>query len=76
MPIVEIQVPKGAAKEEALERIRVACREHVLGTLSADQAHHDYVTVIEVLAKYGDGVPLVKVDLRPGRDTWRGRAGR
>ena len=51
-------MPKGAAGSEALERIRVACREHVLGTLSADQAHHDYVTVIEVLAKYGDGVPL------------------
>jgi hypothetical protein len=27
--------------------------------------------VLEVLGKMGDGVPLVKVDQRPGREKWR-----
>ena len=71
MPIVQIHLPKNAGDEATLERIRVACRQHVLDTLSADRAHHDYVTVGEVLGKMGDGVPLVKVDQRPGREKWR-----
>ncbi|CAK9078400.1 Tautomerase domain-containing protein [Durusdinium trenchii] len=71
MPIVQIHLPKNCADEATLERIRVACRQHVLDTLSADRAHHDYVTVVEVLGKMGDGVPLVKVDQRPGREKWR-----
>lgn len=49
MPIVQIHLPKNCADEATLERIRVACRQHVLDTLSADRAHHDYVTVVEVL---------------------------
>ena len=71
MPIVEIQVPKNVGDEATLERVRVACRQHVLDTLSADRAHHDYVTIVEVLGKPGDGVPVVKVDQRPGREKWR-----
>lgn len=74
MPIVQIHLPKNAGDEATLERIRVACRQHVLDTLSADRAHHDYVTVLEVLGKMGDGCPLVKVDQRPGREKWRKEA--
>ncbi|CAJ1452809.1 unnamed protein product [Effrenium voratum] len=74
MPIVEIQVPKNMGDDAALERIRLACKQHVLDNLSADKAHHDYVTVLEVVGKPGDGCPVVKVDQRPGREKWRKEA--
>ena len=38
MPIVEIQVPKNMGDDAALERIRLACKQHVLDNLSADKA--------------------------------------
>lgn len=71
MPVVEIKLPKNIADDETLERIRVTTKNHVLGSLSADMAHQDYVVVSEVIGKIGCGVPLVEVDQRPGREKWR-----
>lgn len=71
MPVVEIKVPKDIADAETLESVRVATKEHVLESLSADQAHHDYVVVSENIGTVGDGLPLVLVDQRPGREKWR-----
>jgi phenylpyruvate tautomerase PptA (4-oxalocrotonate tautomerase family) len=42
-----------------------------LDSLSATQAHHDYITVSEEIGKIGDAFPLVLVDLRQGREQWR-----
>lgn len=71
MPIVQIKVPKNRASEEVLEAARLKTRENVLESLSATQAHHDYVTVSEEIGKIGDAFPLVLVDLRVGRERWR-----
>ena len=35
---------------------------------------YDYVAVREVIVDTGDGVPLVEVDLRPGRESERKKA--
>lgn len=71
MPIVNIRLPRNIAPEDTLERVRIATKGHVLASLSADQSHHDYVTISEDIAKIGDGVPLVEVDQRVGREKWR-----
>ena len=71
MPIVEIKLPRDVAPIETLERVREATREHVLDSLSAERSHHDYIVISEGIAKVGDGVPLVLVDQRPGREKWR-----
>ena len=48
----------------------------MLQTLAPKEAKYDYVAIREVLGEIGDGVPIVTVDLRPGREPGsQGRAG-
>lgn len=70
MPIVRIELPQGIA-EEAKARTRDAVKAAVLQTLAPKETKYDYVAIREVFAAIGDGVPVVTVDLRPGRDASR-----
>ena len=73
MPVVRVEVPKGTP-DVAQGRIRDAVKEAVLRTLAPKEARYDYVAIQEVVAEIGDGVPLVTVDLRPGREAERKKA--
>ena len=46
----------------------------MLDTLAPKETKYDYVAVREVFGEIGDGVPLVTVDLRPGREPERKKA--
>ena len=73
MPVIRVEVPAGTSAETQ-ETIRVATKEAVLRTLAPKETKYDYVAVREVVGVIGDGVPLVEVDLRPGREPARKQA--
>lgn len=73
MPVIRIDVPRDTAVETQ-KRIRLAVKDAVLRTLAPKETKYDYVAVREVVGNIGDGVPLVEVDLRPGREPERKKA--
>ena len=73
MPVIRVEVPTGTPAD--MQRtIRIAVKAAVLKTLAPKQTKYDYVAVREVVAEIGDGVPLVEIDLRPGREPARKKA--
>ncbi len=73
MPVIRIEVPEGTP-QDIKRRIREGAKQAVLDTLAPKETKYDYVAVREVFAEIGDGVPLVTVDLRPGRGPERKKA--
>ena len=73
MPVIRIDVPEGT-DNATKKRIRDGVKQAVLDTLAPKETKYDYVAVREVFAELGDGVPLVAVDLRPGREPERKKA--
>lgn len=73
MPVIRIEVPEGTPTQTK-RRIRESVKQAVLETLAPKETKYDYVAVPEVSGVIGDGVPLVTVDLRPGREAARKKA--
>ena len=73
MPVIRIEVPEGTSLDTK-KRIREGTKQAVLDTLAPKETKYDYVAVREVFGEIGDGVPLVTVDLRPGREPERKKA--
>ncbi len=73
MPVIRIEVPEGIAVD-VKRRIREGAKQAVLDTLAPKETKYDYVAVREVFGEIGDGVPLITVDLRPGREPERKKA--
>ena len=70
MPVVRVELPEGFAPDKKAA-LRLAVKQAVLDTLAPKETKYDYVAIREVFAEIGDGVPLVTVDLRPGREPAR-----
>ena len=49
-------------------------REVVLKTLAPKEVKYDYASIREAFGYIGDGLPVIDVDLRPGRDARRKKA--
>lgn len=73
MPVIRIEVPEGT-NAGVKKRIREGVKQAVLDTLAPKETKYDYVAVREAFAVIGDGLPLVEVDLRPGREPARKKA--
>jgi phenylpyruvate tautomerase PptA (4-oxalocrotonate tautomerase family) len=73
MPVIRIEIPEGTPME-IKRNIRNGVKQAVLDTLAPKETKYDYVAVREVFGVIGDGVPLVTVDLRPGREAERKKA--
>jgi phenylpyruvate tautomerase PptA (4-oxalocrotonate tautomerase family) len=73
MPVIRIEVPEGTTADTK-KRIRQGVKQAVLNTLAPKETKYDYVAVREAFAELGDGLPLVTVDLRPGREPARKKA--
>jgi len=73
MPVIRVEVPEGT-KQDTKRRIREGVKQAVLDTLAPKETKYDYVAVREVFGDIGDGVPLITVDLRPGREPERKKA--
>lgn len=73
MPVIRLEVPEGTPTESK-RRLRDGIKQAVLDTLAPKETKYDYVAVREVFGDIGDGVPLVTVDLRPGREVERKKA--
>lgn len=73
MPVIRIEVPEGTSQDKK-RRIRDGTKQAVLDTLAPKETKYDYVAVREVFGEIGDGVPLITVDLRPGREVERKKA--
>lgn len=73
MPVIRIDLPENtphAAKAEIRDSVKAA----VLRTLAPKETKYDYVAIYEAFGVIGDGLPLVTVDLRPGREPERKKA--
>ena len=70
MPLIRIDLPEGVSNENKLT-IQKKVREVVLKTLAPKQVRYDYVSIRESFGIIGDGLPVVDVDLRPGREPER-----
>ena len=73
MPVIRVEVPAGTPADTQ-KSIRVGVKAAVLRTLAPKETKYDYVAVREVVGEIGDGVPLVEIDLRPGREAERKKA--
>ena len=73
MPIIRIVVPENTPKN-VKSRIRDEIKHAVLLTLAPKETKYDYVSVSEAFGVIGDGLPIVDVDLRPGRPPERKKA--
>ena len=73
MPVIRVEIPSGTPVQTQ-ESIRAAVKAAVLRTLAPKETKYDYVAVREVVGEIGDGVPLVEIDLRPGREPERKKA--
>ena len=73
MPVIRIEVPEGTSTDTK-RRIREGTKQAVLDTQAQKETKYDYVAVSEVFGEIGDGVPLITVDLRPGREAERKKA--
>ncbi len=73
MPVIRIEVPEGTP-QDTKKRIREGVKQAVLDTLAPKETKYDYVAIREAFAEIGDGLPLVTVDLRPGREPERKKA--
>ena len=73
MPVIRIEISEGTPTG-IKKRIREGTKQAVLDTLAPKETKYDYVAVREVFGVIGDGVPLVTVDLRPGREPERKKA--
>ncbi len=73
MPVIRIEVPEGTGTESK-RKIREKIKQAVLKTLAPKETKYDYVAIREAFAEIGDGLPLVEVDLRPGREAERKKA--
>ena len=70
MPLIRIDVPEGTDTEKK-KIIHKKVREVVLRTLAPKQVKYDYVSIREAYGIIGDGLPVIDVDLRPGREPER-----
>lgn len=70
MPVVRVELPLGISAQKKAE-LRLAVKGAVLKTLAPKESKYDYVAIREVFGEIGDGVPIVTVDLRPGREQER-----
>ena len=73
MPIIRITVPEGTASSKK-DLIRTDIQSAVWRTLAPKETKYDYVSVSEAYGVIGDGLPVVDVDLRPGRSPERKKA--
>ena len=73
MPLIRIDVPEGVSKD-IKKQIHNKVREVVLKTLAPKEVKYDYVSIREAFGYIGDGLPVIDVDLRPGRDARRKKA--
>ena len=70
MPLIRIDVPEGTETEKK-QIIHKRVREVVLRTLAPKQVKYDYVSIREAYGIIGDGLPVIDIDLRPGREPER-----
>ena len=75
MPLIRIDVPEGVSTD-IKKQIHSKVREVVLKTLAPKEVKYDYVSIREAFGYIGDGLPVIDVDLRPGRDARRKRRSR
>ena len=73
MPVIRIEVPEGTSRDKK-QRLREGVKQAVIDTLAPKETKYDYVAIREVFGEIGDGIPLVTVDLRPGREADRKKA--
>ena len=73
MPLIRIDVPEGGSTD-IKKQIHSKVREVVLKTLAPKEVKYDYVSIREAFGFIGDGLPVIDVDLRPGRDARRKKA--
>ena len=69
MPLIRVSLPEGISNEKKGQIKRNRIKDAVLKTLAPKEIKYDYVSIISAYGEIGDGLPVVDIDLRPGRET-------
>ena len=70
MPLIRIDLAEGVASEKKA-LIHQKVRDVILKPLALKEVKYDYVSIREAFGHVGDGLPVIDVDLRPGREQER-----
>ena len=70
MPLVRIDMPEGVSKDNK-NKTHSKVKEVVLKTLASKKVKYEYVSIREAFGFKGDSLPVIDVNLRPGRDAIR-----
>ena len=70
MPLIRVNLPEGISNEKK-GQIKNRIKDAVLKTLAPKEIKYDYVSIISAYGEIGDGLPVVDIDLRPGREPER-----
>ena len=73
MPLIRINIPERVSTNIE-KQIHSNVIEVLLKTLAPKEVKYDYVSIREASGYIGDGLPVIDVDLRSGRDTRRKKA--
>ena len=73
MPLNRIDVPEGISTV-IKKQMHSQVREVVLKNLASKEVKYNYFSIREAFGYIGDGLPVIDVHLRPGRDATRKQA--
>jgi phenylpyruvate tautomerase PptA (4-oxalocrotonate tautomerase family) len=70
MPVVRVDIPEGHSAETK-SALKGAIKDAIVETLDPKIPKYIYLSIRDAYGEVGDGLPLVTVDLRPGREAGR-----
>jgi phenylpyruvate tautomerase PptA (4-oxalocrotonate tautomerase family) len=70
MPVVRVDIPHGHSNDTKAA-LKEAIRDAIITTIDPKITKYIYIAIRDAYAEFGDGAPLITVDLRPGRETER-----
>jgi phenylpyruvate tautomerase PptA (4-oxalocrotonate tautomerase family) len=73
MPVIRIDLPEGTPQATKAV-VRDGVKAAVLRTLAPKETKYDYVAIREAFGAIGDGLPLLEINLHPGREPERKQA--
>ncbi len=68
MPVVQVDIPHGHSDRTKAD-LKKAIKDAIISTIDPKITKYIYITIRDAYAEFGDGAPLLTVDLRPGRET-------
>jgi phenylpyruvate tautomerase PptA (4-oxalocrotonate tautomerase family) len=70
MPVVQVDIPHGHS-DETKAALKKSIKESIIAAIDPKITKYIYIAIRDAYSEFGDGAPIITVDLRPGRETER-----